>query len=308
MLVAVACGDDGPAGSGPADGTGTTGPGTTGPGTTGPSVTVGVDSTAGSTGGTTDGTTAAGTTTGDGTSDGTGSGTAGSTGGSSSGTTGDAGSSSDEGGSDSGSSGGGMPFVCPPGGGMPCVSGAECASNECYVLGPLGGVCSECDEDADCAYGCNPGNPISGQCATCCDGSGGCGCETAAACLPGLFCTQLIQVPGIVDISTCSGCSTDLDCAGGDLCVPTYDLSTLRGEHGCLPPGSRANEEGCNGAGSGDLQCASGNCAPASLMGIPVIWACSECDEDADCTTGSCMLPELVINGTMLELVPGACL
>lgn len=191
---------------------------------------------------------------------------------------------------------------------MACAFGAECASGECYVVGPLGGVCSECDSDADCAFGCSPGNPLSGACATCCDGSLGCGCESGAACLPGLSCNQLIDVPGIIDVSTCSECQTDGDCPGGELCSPDYDLNMLRGQYTCVPPGTKANEEGCDLVGSGDQQCISGNCAPLTLMGIPVAAVCSECNVDADCPAGTCMLPELAIVGTMLQVVPGACI
>ncbi|MCA9712832.1 MAG: hypothetical protein KDK70_43795, partial [Myxococcales bacterium] len=138
-----------------------------------------------------------------------------------------------------------MGFMCPPGGGMACSLPGECASNQCYTIGILGGVCSECDEDADCAFGCSPANPLTGDCALCCDGSLGCGCETALACQAGLACASLLNVPGIVDISTCSECANDLDCAGGELCAPSYDLANFGGLHQCVPPMSQANGVGC---------------------------------------------------------------
>ncbi|MEM9463629.1 MAG: hypothetical protein AAGF11_56350, partial [Myxococcota bacterium] len=208
----------------------------------------------------------------------------------------------------SSSSSGGMGFMCPPGGGMACNVPADCPSNACYTLGALGGVCSECDEDADCAFGCSAGNPLSGDCAFCCDGTLGCGCETDLACQGGLPCAQLLSVPGIIDISTCSECASDADCPGGNLCAPSYDLSSLGGQLGCVPPMSLPNGEGCDIAGSGDMQCVSGNCASATLMGIPIIGVCSECDEDADCGGGVCVLPEIVLVGVMLDVVPGMCI
>jgi len=190
---------------------------------------------------------------------------------------------------------------------MACTLPGDCATNACFTVGPLGGVCSECDEDADCTWGCHPGNPLSGDCATCCDGSAGCGCETGAACQGGLFCTQLIDFAGIIDQSTCSECSVDADCPGGELCSPTYDLSGLAGQHDCIAPGAHANGEGCTAGGSGDLQCASGHCAPATLMGIPVVSVCSECIVDADCAVGTCMLPEVEVAGAGLVVNPGMC-
>ncbi len=230
--------------------------------------------------------------------------TSGTTSGTSSGTTsGTTSGSTDEG----SSSGGGMPFVCPPGGGMACTMPGDCASNACYTVGPLGGICSECDEDADCAWGCHPGNPLSGDCAVCCDGSIGCGCESVVACQAGLHCTDIVVIPGIISQATCGECSIDADCPAGLLCAPSYDLAGLAGQHDCVAPGSRANNEGCNIAGSGDLQCASGNCATASLMGIPVVSVCSECNEDADCPGGSCVLPEVAIVGMSLDIIPGMC-
>ncbi|MCX4239676.1 hypothetical protein [Paraliomyxa miuraensis] len=237
-----------------------------------------------------------------------------STGSSSSSSSSDSGSTTDSGGTtDSGSessgseSTGGGGFVCPPGGGGACIAPGECASNACYLVGPLGGVCSECDEDADCAMGCSPGNPVTGACALCCDGSLGCGCETGLACQAGLSCAPILQIPGILSTSACSECVDDAGCPAGLLCSPTYDLDGLSGHFACVLPGSKAIDEGCDLTGSGDAQCATGQCAPAAIMGIPVIGVCSECNEGTDCASGSCMLPEVVINGTMLEVATGMC-
>jgi hypothetical protein len=206
------------------------------------------------------------------------------------------------------SSSGGDQFVCPPAGGQACTDPIECASNACFVVGPLGGVCSECDEDADCAWGCTPANPLTADCATCCDGSQGCGCETDAACQAGLPCRTIFEIPGILSHSSCSQCESDLDCAGGELCAPEYRLDQLLGQYVCVPAGSRLIDEGCDETGSGDAQCASGNCAPAAIMGIPIMSVCSVCDADADCPAGQqCTLPEVVINGNNLEIASGYC-
>lgn len=186
------------------------------------------------------------------------------------------------------------------------MSPAECPSNACYLIGPLGGVCSECSDDSDCAFGCSAGNPLTGDCALCCDGSLGCGCQTDLACQGGLSCASLVNIPGIIALSTCSECASDLDCAGGQLCSPEYDLAGLAGQRLCVAPGSQANGDGCEFSGSGDQQCTSGNCATTTLMGIPVAGFCSECDEDADCP-GACLLPEVVLNGMGIDVLPGGC-
>jgi Cys-rich repeat protein len=188
--------------------------------------------------------------------------------------------------------------------GDPCVDPGECASNACYVVGPLGGVCSECDEDADCAMGCSPGNPLSGTGALCCDGSVGCGCETGLACRAGLFCVELLDIPGILTTSACSECMADGDCGAGMLCSPTYELEALLGRFVCVAPGSKGLDEGC----TDDAQCASGECVPADIMGIPFISVCSECDNNVDCAAGVCVLPQVVVNGDFLEVASGMCM
>ncbi|MCH9686494.1 MAG: hypothetical protein K0V04_33990 [Deltaproteobacteria bacterium] len=206
----------------------------------------------------------------------------------------------------SSSSGGGSMFMCPPQGGAACATPNECASNACWVVGPLGGVCSECDEDADCTFGCGHGNPLNGTCATCCDGSLGCGCETIAACQAGLSCSEVINIPGIITVAACSECGNDGDC-GGQLCSPTFDLVALSGHYECVAASSQQIGDGCEVSGSGDQQCASGNCAQASLMGIPVLGVCSECDSDADCNGGSCNPAEVALVGANLMIIPAMC-
>jgi len=204
--------------------------------------------------------------------------------------------------------------ICPDGAelGTSCSGGdCECATDQCYVLGPLGGVCSECEADADCSdvtgFGCNLPNPLSGVPATCSvTGGSGESCETDVACAPGLYCALMIAVPGIISSSSCSECVVHADCGGGQLCVPDYDLEKLGGASRCVSPQTIPNNEGCDPAGNGS-ECVSGNCTPASLQGIPVIGICSVCDEDFDCIGGTCVFPEVVIDGEGLTLVPGAC-
>ncbi len=188
----------------------------------------------------------------------------------------------------------------------------DCESDNCFVVGPLGGVCSECDESADCkpepGFGCNFGNPLTGTPAMCSTtGDVGESCETVDDCADGLYCPTLIEVPGILSAATCSECEGDMGCMDGDICTPSYDIANIGGNYYCAPPGSVPDNEGCNLTGDG-TECASGQCAPASLMGIPVVAVCSPCNEDNDCGPGeTCTLPEVAINGNMLELVPGSC-
>jgi hypothetical protein len=198
--------------------------------------------------------------------------------------------------------------------GSACVEPVcDCESDNCFVVGPLGGVCSECDESADCeattGFGCNFGNPLTGTPAVCSKtGEVGESCETADDCAKNLFCPTLIEVPGILTAATCSECEGDMGCMGDDICTPSYDIANIGGNYFCAPPASVPNDEGCNLTGDG-TECESGNCAPAALMGIPVVAVCSPCNEDNDCGAGeTCQLPEVVLDGTALALVPGMCI
>lgn len=197
--------------------------------------------------------------------------------------------------------------------GAACVDPVcDCASDNCFVVGPLGGVCSECDESADCkpvpGFGCNPGNPLTGVPAVCSrTGEVGEGCETIDDCAPGRFCPIVIEVPGIVSVASCSECEGDMGCAGGRICAPSYDIAALRGYYACADPGSVPDAEGCNLDGDGS-ECASGECAPAALDGITFVAVCSPCNGPGDCGGGlACQLPEVMLDGAGLSIVPGAC-
>lgn len=245
---------------------------------------------------------------------------------------GDASSTDPSGSGDSGSSGPGATSVTPTGddsssgttgpvcenagdNGVACSDPCDCMSNECFTVGALGGVCSDCDSDEDCAdigFGCNFGNPLTLMPAVCSQtGDLGEGCETSDACADGFSCTTLIDVPGVITARTCSECESDSDCTD-QLCAPTYDIENIAGHYLCVDMGSIPNDEGCDFmSGTGNDQCMSGNCAPAAVQGIPVLGVCSPCNEDQDCVDmgmTTCQFPELAIDGTMLSLVPGTCM
>jgi hypothetical protein len=192
-----------------------------------------------------------------------------------------------------------------------CTDMCGCASGKCFVVDALGGVCSDCEGDEDCAdmggFGCNFGNPLTGVPAVCSQtGELGEGCESGDACAAGLFCTTLIEVPGVISAATCSECEMDSDCMGGQVCAPTYDIESIAGHYRCIDPGTAPDLEGC----TENSHCESDNCAPAGIMGIPVLEVCSECNEDTDCSgMSTCQLPELVLDDTMtmLSLSPGQC-
>jgi len=196
--------------------------------------------------------------------------------------------------------------------GSPCEDPeCDCESDQCFVVEPLGGVCSECDEDADCepepGFGCNFGNPLTHTPAVCSGGERPQGCEIDGDCPMGQYCLTVIEVPGILSVTTCSDCKGDIGCMAGELCVPTVDIANAGGYYSCVDPGSVPDESGCNVDGDG-TECASGQCAPAALMGVPIVAVCSPCNEDGDCGGGmTCQLPEVAIEGDALVLVPGAC-
>ena len=187
--------------------------------------------------------------------------------------------------------------------GAACADNSECCSGMCFVVGPLGGVCSDCLSDADCELGCSMGNPLEGVPAVCTDGGIGAGCETSDGCADGLVCNTIIEVPGILESSSCGQCASDLDCAPGLQCAPQYDLDVLGGFWRCVPPGLEPVLAGCDGP----EECATNVCVGAELMGIPVVQVCSECANDADCGGAPCILPAIDIQGTTLVLEGGIC-
>jgi len=188
----------------------------------------------------------------------------------------------------------------PTGGGLPngepCSFGDECASGECFVIGVLGGVCGQCDEDADCdGGGCTLPNPLSQPPvgSVCNDGGYAGGCETDGVCADELVCALVIDVPGIVQVSTCSGCESAFDCADGSTCEPDIALGALNGVKRCVAAGTLANGQTCDNFATGDEACASGFCAAADVMGVLQIGVCSACEVDGDCPGGTCVPPQV---------------
>ena len=109
------------------------------------------------------------------------------------------------------------------------------------------------------------------------------------------------------DVTNYIALEGDIGCMAGELCVPTVDIANGGGYYSCADPGTVPNDSGCNLTGDG-TECESGQCAPAALMGIPVVAVCSPCNEDGDCGGGmTCQLPEVAIEGNSLALVPGTC-
>jgi hypothetical protein len=188
--------------------------------------------------------------------------------------------STDESGTDTGNPGGGPD-------GSPCSSDDECASDRCYLVPLLGGICGECVVDGDCeGGGCSPPNPLTSAPSVCNQGEQGGGCQSDAACCGIGICNPLIVAPGIITVSTCGQCDSPDDCPGGAPCQPSYDFANFSGLWECVPADSLPDGHGCTPDAAGDGACESGICAAVSLMGIITLGVCSECETDADCDDG----------------------
>ncbi|HWB77341.1 MAG TPA: hypothetical protein VG755_20380 [Nannocystaceae bacterium] len=200
--------------------------------------------------------------------------------------------------------------VEPQPNGSMCEGNEECESGFCFVVGILGGLCGECNTDADCAAttggGCSIPNPLANppQGAHCNMGEAGAGCMTSDVCEDPLQCAEILNVPGVLVASTCSECLTDADCMG-DLCSPTYDVLNLSGQLSCVPAGSVADGLGCDFMGTGDDACMSGHCAIADVMGLLQLGVCSACEADEDCMPmETCEAPAVDL---MAGLIAGSC-
>lgn len=203
----------------------------------------------------------------------------------------------------------------PTGEGLPdgsmCEDGLQCASGACYVIPLLGGICGECESDADCeGGGCSLPNPLANPPtpSACNAGAYGAGCESDAACADGLLCAAAIDVPGIVTVSTCGECRVSDDCAMGWTCEPDLAITALTGVLRCVAPGTLANGQTCDLGGvlgGGDVACGSGHCEAADVMGVLQIGVCSACGSDAECGDAMvCSPPQVSLDG---GVVPGAC-
>lgn len=193
-----------------------------------------------------------------------------------------------------------------------CPSGedSECESGHCFES-TIGSICGECEVDADCADttmgGCSIPNPFAmpPTGAVCNDGSLGGGCMTSDICVDGLVCAEILNVPGVIVASTCSECTIDDDCMGGDLCSPSYDVLNLSGSKTCVAPGSVPTGEGCDFMASGDDACLSGFCAPADVAGFVMLGVCSECEGDMGCMPDeTCEPPQVALDQ---GLIAGTC-
>jgi len=180
--------------------------------------------------------------------------------------------------------------------GAQCDSDDQCASMQCYsnqIL--MFGVCAECNEDADCvAAGTGTACSLSplAMTAVCTQGEPGSGCMSDEACMDGLFCAPVIEVPipGVLP-DTCGECSESGDCAMGQICNPELDMATLSGQNKCVEPGSVPNDGLCAKNPEGDMACMSGHCTDATVMMFLTIHICGECAEDGDCDQGQTCMP-----------------
>jgi hypothetical protein len=193
--------------------------------------------------------------------------------------------------------------------GATCEADEECMSGFCFVVGILGGICGDCNSDADCTEtggGCSIPNPLSQppEGATCNMGEAGGGCMTTDVCMDGLQCATILDVPGVLTASTCSECLADADC-DADLCSPTYDVLNLSGELTCVAAGSVPDGEGCDFMTTGDMACMSGHCGIADVMGLLQLGVCSACGDDMDCDDGMVCDPPTV--DLAIGLIAGAC-
>ncbi len=172
--------------------------------------------------------------------------------------------------------------------GSPCTASAECMSGKCYNVPLLGGQCGECEGDADCdGGGCTPPNPFGMDGPTCNMGELGGGCETTEVCMDGLSCATVLDILGLVTISTCGNCSDDSDC-GDQICAPLVNVDEFSGFNECIDAGSVPQDGFCNVGANGDAACESGICSEVDIMGLASVGSCGECSSDADCGGGTC--------------------
>ena len=183
--------------------------------------------------------------------------------------------------------------------GASCTSDGECMSGNCYLVPFLGGYCGECNEDADCPDGgCTPPNPFASGGSTCNMGELGGGCETSEVCQDGLTCGTVLDLLGLISISTCGECATDDDCTDDpnlSLCAPVVVVQEFSGVATCIEPGTLPQDSFCDLMGSGPDACEN-FCAPIDIMGLAEIGGCGECLSDDDCGGGTCVAGEFVLD------------
>jgi hypothetical protein len=184
------------------------------------------------------------------------------------------------------------------------ASGCGCKSGNCFLVPILGGWCGECLSDEDCAPGgCTVPNPIAGTGSVCNMGEPGQGCMSDAVCTDpdNLSCGTLLEVPGIITVSTCGECLTNEECVDMMLpnCSPQYDVMNFTGKLACVADFSVPQDGGCNLADDGmgepvgnqacykpEMGDAHGFCGDADVMGLLHVGICGECNSNADCMQG----------------------
>ena len=181
--------------------------------------------------------------------------------------------------------------VCYDGGGFVCI---QAAGDVCQQAG----TGDQCDDSADCSTGsCSPGNVCGGLDATCanngeCDAGLDCisfTCQIPSSNL-GDSCSAPTDCPAGVDCGTDDVCGGDgADCAVGDNAV-CYD----GGGFVCI----QAAGDVCQQAGTGDqcddsADCSTGSCSPGNVCGgLDATCANNgECDAGLDCISFTCQIP-----------------
>lgn len=189
--------------------------------------------------------------------------------------------------------------------GASCAGPDECESGKCFLVPVLGGICGECESDADCPDGgCTIPNPLAQPPigSSCNDGSNGGGCMSDDVCDSGV-CALIIDVSGILTVSTCSECKEDAECGDGQFCQPTVDVGNLSGEKVCVDPGTKPDGEACEDwDATGDEACTN-YCDPADIMGLAEVGVCGECDvaTNEGCAQGeTCNPPQVDLGSGVL--------
>ena len=169
-------------------------------------------------------------------------------------------------------------MTCLDGAGSPCdvATPDTCASGLCSTP-PVGntGVCTECNETADCDPGqiCDPPDFLGGRLYGECVGSK----DLGEACGGDGECSSSHCNTGV-----CSDCSVANDCGDGGSCI---DDTATSGYFICLG----GLGQGC-GAGE---ECASGFCFSNPIGG----GSCSECLESTDCGANEICDPPQLLGG-----------
>lgn len=189
----------------------------------------------------------------------------------------------------------GSPRLLPNG--AMCTFPDECESEQCWDPFDRGsGICSACDEDADCMRDGEAGTCGFGSdaWADCTDGSRGSVCESSEGCQPGLFCVVVFDTFG-----QCSSCTTDEDCEENEGCAFDDEVGGLT----CFALGTKPDGGLCELEGA--PVCMSGVCSPLEVDGtVTDIGACGECLDDDSCPDGESCVP-----ATFLEsaIAPSTC-